>query len=133
MGDGFALPQCQTMKLKFLLPLILITCLLAGLIPSQPASAASPVPVTIVKFTKAVERGGKAAVIIKTTPGATCFLAYRTPSGRLSTTRGLGKKIANRQGLCRWSWNIYRETHPGIGSVTITVNGVDKKYPITIK
>jgi hypothetical protein len=137
------------MKPKLLLPLLLAACLLVSLTPFYPATAAASVPpqvaytattslaaaapVIILKFTKTVERGGKAIVIIKTTPGATCHLAYRTPSGRLSTTRGLGKKTANLQGLCRWSWNIYRKTKPGIGSVTITVNGVGNKYPIVIR
>jgi hypothetical protein len=137
------------MKPNLILPLILTACLLAGLAPFQPAAAApslSPqvayaapasftasAPVTIVKFTKMVERGSKASVIIKTTPGAACHLAYRTPSGHLSTARGLGQKTANRQGLCRWSWKISRETNPGTGSVTITVNGVGKKYKILIK
>jgi hypothetical protein len=134
------------MRLKYLLPLVLAVFLLAGLLPQQPASAtssnpaytapaslASRAPVAILKFTKTVERGGKALVIIKTTPGAACFLTYRTPSGRQSTTRGLGKKTANQQGVCRWTWNIYRKTKPGTGSVTIAVNGVDHSYPLTIR
>ena len=104
---------------------------------SQPAPTKPPSTsdYKIIEFTKTVKKGGNAKVVIEVAsgPGTTCFLSYVTPAGTNSSAQGLGTKTADAKSRCSWKWKIGPSTKPGTGAVYITVGGVQRYYPITIK
>ena len=103
---------------------------------TQPPAATKPPTSSayeIIEFTTPVRVGGTARVVIRTTPGATCLLSYKTPAGTQSTASGIGTKTADSKGNCTWKWKIGTGTKPGIGYVYIAVDGVGQNHQITIK
>lgn len=127
----------RILAILILLTLVFPTMAQAAPMPatSQPAIAAvaTTAGVKIIQFTKEVRRGGNASLKIQTAPGSKCSLSYRTPAGTASTARGLGAKVADKKGVCLWKWKISPSTRPGTGTLTLTVNGVARTYPIKIK
>jgi len=102
-----------------------------------PTLTPSPTPTeivfTIVKYLSPIKAGRRTQLTIKVAPGAECFLSYVTPSGTHSTTRGLGPRVANSDGICGWTWSIRSNTRPGTGSVEVTVNGVVVTMPFVVE
>jgi endonuclease YncB( thermonuclease family) len=86
----------------------------------------------LLHLSSPVKVGESASASIRTMPGADCTLAYRTPAGTQSQARGLGNKVADLDGICRWTWTIGSSTRPGVGSVMIRAGGQSETYPITI-
>lgn len=76
--------------------------------------------------------GGDAYVEARVTPGATCDLDYRTPSGTNSEAEGLDTKTADANGDLRWDWRISPSTEPGRGEVTVTCGDAEQTVGITI-
>lgn len=117
---------------RYLLIALLIFTSFAFVAPTT-AIAASPATIKIVKLTSPVKRNAKAKLVIQTAPGAKCHLIYRTPSGTVSTAKGLGAKVADKKGLCTWNWKIGSTTKPGNGQLIITANNLTLRKPIVIK
>jgi len=129
-------------------PIVQLTVLGAGT-PSSPGTSApvpsveppgdtsgvpQPAPATGVIFTSVTGAapGGTARVSVQTSPGASCTIAYVTPSGTTSRAQGLGPQIADADGVITWSWDIGPSTRPGIGSVTASCGGQSATSPIPI-
>ena len=96
----------------------------------------SPTPSTLIElidFTGRIHRGDNARLIIKTLPGNSCSIVYKTPSGNTSKAQGLDPQIADSEGICAWEWVIGTNTHPGIGRVIIYVGEEQASFPITIE
>jgi LysM repeat protein len=87
----------------------------------------------IIRWTPIVSVGGNASVTIETSPGVTCTLDYVTPHGTVSIAQGLGTKMADANGECSWIWKIGTNTLPGIGTLTITANGVTQSFDIVVQ
>lgn len=123
------------MKIKQLAIILILFAFFASFVMPAPAIAASAQPtITVVKLTSPIKHGKTAKLIIKTTPGLQCNLAYKMPSGYYSTAKGLGIKYADKKGLCTWKWKIGSNTTPGTGQLIITVNRtVTLRKPIVIK
>lgn len=98
-------------------------------------TSASPAPTfRVIKLTFVVKHGNYATVVINTKPGSTCILRYRSPRGRFVRKGPFNKAdLANKKGMCRWKWKIGRGSVLGSGEVIISVNGVEKTYPIIVK
>jgi hypothetical protein len=60
-----------------------------------------PVPATGVQITSVAggRPGGRASVVVQSTPGASCSITYRTPAGTTSTAQGLTVKTADPNGM----------------------------------
>ena len=81
--------------------------------------------------------GAHCRVIAKTRAGAPCKLQVTYPSGRRSSAKGLGKKVANNQGWVEWQWMIGTHTKrvgAGTGAplgrpltATVTLDGTDHR------
>ncbi|MBA3341828.1 MAG: hypothetical protein H0T48_08320 [Gemmatimonadaceae bacterium] len=54
--------------------------------------------------------GGSCRVTARTRPLARCFLAVIYPSGRRSSAKGLGAKVADGNGWVEWTWRIGTHT-----------------------
>jgi len=100
--------------------------------PGTPAPTPS-VTYKFIKFTNPVKVGAYATVMIQTTPGAACFLNYRTPAGTFTTAKGIGSQTANSKGRCSWQWRIGTATRPGVGYVYIAVEGAGRWYPLVVE
>lgn len=114
---------------------------------APPTETASPVPTetpapptptrgptfTVVEFRSPVPVNGTARLVIRATPGAFCFINYRTPSGNVSDAQGLENKTADTNGLCVWEWEIGRGTNPGTGAVIVSVDNYTESLPIVIQ
>lgn len=115
------------------LVMLLLIFTFSFIAPSPTIAAAKTTPFKIIKLTSPVKRGAKAKLIIQTVPGAKCLLVYRTPSGHVSTAKGLGKVNADAKGRCTWKWVISTSTKPGTGQLIITANKETQRKPIIIK
>ena len=101
--------------------------------------APTPLPTPIstvqsVRFTSVVagSPGGIASVSVQTTPGASCSIEYLTPAGPASSDQGLVAKQADISGAASWSWRIGSRSSLGIGTVTVTCDGVQATTTISI-
>jgi hypothetical protein len=106
--------------------------------PPSPTSTQSPSPITesgfnILVLTSPIKAGEKATVQVQSVPGASCSLAYTTPSGSHSSAKGLGETIADSNGVCSWTWKISASTKTGTGKLTITINDVTQSLDIVIQ
>ncbi|CAM4313232.1 TadE/TadG family type IV pilus assembly protein [Paenibacillus alkaliterrae] len=63
--------------------------------------------------------GRKAAVIVKTAPGASISLSVMYKSGS-SKAKHLGEAIADSMGYVTWTWHVSGNTTPGIWQLTVT-------------
>lgn len=101
-----------------------------------PTATATPTALpgapSVVSITSPIKRGLDATIAIRTTPGASCSISYRTPAGTLSQASGLFQKTADSGGNASWTWTIGGSTNPGTGSVTVTCNGLSVTTPIVI-
>jgi hypothetical protein len=95
----------------------------------QPAPAGGVVHIMSVS---AAARGERATVTASTTPGASCSIVYRTPSGAQSTAQGLAARAADSAGVVSWTWSIAASTGPGTGSVLVTCDGASDGAPIQV-
>lgn len=98
-------------------------------------SATPTIPTTgrvILASVQGAAPGQIANVIAQTGANAFCSIVYITPSGQGSSGPGLENKNANNSGIVYWSWRISPDTKPGIGSITVTCNGVSASRAITI-
>lgn len=102
---------------------------------TEPPTVAPPVGDTIalVSLTSPIGAGGDASLVIQTTPGATCFLSYTTPSGTQSGAQGLGATTANGEGRCGWSWRISGSTNPGTGKLFASAGTANASFDIVIQ
>lgn len=76
--------------------------------------------------------GRSASVTVQTDPGATCTLAYTTPSGTRSNAAGLGQQMAGASGVVTWSFLIGGATRRGVGMLSVSCPGGSLSSPITI-
>jgi endonuclease YncB( thermonuclease family) len=95
--------------------------------PSQSLSSFS-----IINLPSPIKVGSKASLSVNSKENANCHLSYITPSGTLSTAKGLGSRIADGNGQCIWTWTIGSGTNPGTGTLTITVDGITQTVSIEI-
>lgn len=72
--------------------------------------------------------GRKAAVLVKTEPGAVVSLSVTYKSGD-SKAKHLGQATADEQGFVEWTWHVSGNTTPGIWQ--LTVEGVDKEGSVS--
>lgn len=104
---------------------------------ATPTETPPPTPTeivfTIIKYLSPIKAGHRTQLTIQVKPGDECFLAYTTPVGTLSKAQGLGKRIANADGICGWTWSVRKNTRPGKGKIEVTVNGVTVSMPIIIE
>jgi hypothetical protein len=77
--------------------------------------------------------GTAAAVVIRTSPGASCSIGYVTPSGSASHASGLTLRTAGPDGLVVWAWQIGPSTRQGTGTVTVTCDGVSRTEVLPIE
>jgi hypothetical protein len=98
-----------------------------------PASPTTESAFPVLVLTSPIKTGEKATVQIQTVPGASCFLAYTTPSGSHSSAKGLGETTADNTGTCSWTWNISASTKAGTGKLSITVNDLTQNFDIVIQ
>jgi hypothetical protein len=99
-----------------------------------PAPAAQPAVATGVQITSVTgaRPGGRATLAARTTPGAVCSIAYRTPAGTASVAQGLTNRTADASGVVSWFWEIGPSTRPGTGSVVVTCGGGSARSAIQI-
>jgi putative peptide zinc metalloprotease protein len=88
----------------------------------RPARAAEDALV-MSSVTSPVPRGGTATVTARAMPGATCSIAYRTPSGRISRSAALVQREADAHGEVAWSWSINGGTSAGMATVMVSSGG----------
>lgn len=119
-------------RFSILVLLVFLFSAIAFPTPAPTLAAAKKPTFKVTYMTSTAHRGARARVVIKTTPGAKCMLKYKTPLGRVSKAKGLGKTIADTNGMCSWSWFIGTNTTPGTGVIIVTVNKYTEKHPITI-
>ena len=86
--------------------------------PSSPGVTRAGVPSLNFIKVRGAAPGGTASVSVQTTSGASCTLAYRTPSGNTSSATGLGQKTADANGVTVWSWLIDSNTTAGLGRLS---------------
>ncbi len=98
----------------------------------QPPSSDGGVGVTINALTSPVKRGQTASLSASIVAGASCSIAYTTPTGTHSTAQGLVSKATDSAGNVSWSWVIGTSTNPGTGTVTVTCGGQTTSAPITV-
>jgi hypothetical protein len=106
--------------------------------PAAPVASIAPVvpsaPETSVAFISVT--GGRvnnyARAAVQTSPHASCTIRYVTPAGNGSVASGLVPKTADAGGRVTWEWLIGTRTRGGIGTVTVTCNGVSASAPILI-
>jgi hypothetical protein len=112
--------------------------------PSTPVSQV-PVVVPVTPYPAEVSADGKLSVTggpigavaratMKATPGVTCAIVYKHPSGTLSTQNGLDAKPAGADGTVSWDWLISPTTRltGAKGSVTVTCGADSATAPITV-
>lgn len=71
-------------------------------------------------------------LFIQTAPESDCHLSYKTPKGTNIEARGLGDCRTDKDGICSWRWFIGTETVPGIGMLTVEVDGIKEVFSIKI-
>ncbi len=76
--------------------------------------------------------GKNASVIIQTSPGVNCTIAYVTPSKQASTAKGLEAKTSDQDGRITWAWTISPNTTPGKGNISVTCGDSSETKPITV-
>ena len=107
--------------------------------PSSPAStttsaagaaaAGSPpaaLAVTFLSLPNPAPLGGVAHLAVQTSPGASCVIVVKWPSGSKSEAGGLKTNpTAGADGIVSWDWNVASTTKPGTAkaTVTCTLNG----------
>jgi hypothetical protein len=102
---------------------------------STPIETATPTPIRPFQFLELPEQvkaGEDVKVVLQAWQGATCFLAYYTADGGLSSARGLGPVSADSQGRCSWEWHISANTLPGQGTLVISINDLQETHKIEI-
>ena len=81
---------------------------------------------------ESIKKGADATLIIQTAPNVGCFLTYVEPNGVVSTAEGLGKKIADATGICRWDWKISASTAAGTGRLSVAAKGPAASFDIVV-
>jgi hypothetical protein len=103
---------------------------------SMPIPTITPTPTMgpfqFLVLPQQVRAGEDVKVVLQAWQGATCFLAYYTADGGLSSARGLGPVSADSQGRCSWEWHISANTLPGQGTLVISINDVQETHKIEI-
>jgi hypothetical protein len=109
-------------------------------VPPTPTTEPTRTPIptqaptfTVVELRSPVPVNGEARLVIRTTPGANCFITYRTPAGNVSDAQGLENQTTDAEGLCAWTWQIGRSTTPGTGTLIVSVDGYTESLPIVIQ
>ena len=69
-------------------------------------------PIVIINAPDKIEKGSKATVEIKGTPGTVYSIKVKYSSG-YSSAKGLEPKTADENGLCSWTWRVSGSTKPG--------------------
>lgn len=104
----------------------------AGRTPSIDTTPAEPGSFVTIEAVTGAEPGGLAGVSVRTNPGASCGIEYRTPLGTLATADGLEPKTADADGRVSWSWRIEPGSERGAGSVRVTCDGRAETAPVRI-
>jgi len=84
-----------------------------------------------VIYTPIVRRNAEASVFFTNRPNAVWNLSIRYSAG-YGTAAGLGAQVADSTGFVEWSWRIGSNTTPGQWPVTITGNGENIRFYITV-
>jgi len=100
-----------------------------GFAPSEAPTAGA---IVLMSLTSPIKKGADATLIIQTAPNAGCFLTYVEPNGVVSTAEGLGKKIADASGFCRWDWKISASTAAGTGRLSVAAKGPAASFDIVV-
>ncbi|RJP46507.1 MAG: hypothetical protein C4583_18720 [Anaerolineaceae bacterium] len=79
-----------------------------------------------------IKAGEDIKVSVQAWQGATCFLAYYTPDGGMSSARGLGPVIADSLGRCTWEWHISANTSLGNGKLVVSIKDIQETHEIEI-
>jgi len=76
--------------------------------------------------------GGPASLVVRTSPRATCFIDYVTPSGSASRATGLEMRTADDEGQVAWTWHIGPSTRRGTGQVTVSCDGASAQEVLSV-
>lgn len=79
-----------------------------------------------------VKAGEDITVSVQAWQGATCFLAYYTPDGGMSSARGLGPVAADSMGRCTWEWHVSANTSLGTGTLVVSINDIQETHELVI-
>lgn len=107
---------------------------------SQEATRVSPIlqsQPTHARFAVALPQraymNSMVTVSVETQPGTNCDLTYINPAGVVSEADGLGRTIAEADGMCTWSWKLEETTQSGPGRVIIYVGEISETHFIEIR
>lgn len=105
---------------------------------SPPASTTLPdsQPSTRIEFLSVVGagRGQNASVTVDVgAPGVICSIVCVTPSGKISTAKGLGDEAADANGKVTWTWLIGPKAKVGTGTIVVTCGGDQASTTIPFK
>lgn len=100
--------------------------------PIQTATTTPVGPFEFLELPEQVKAGKDVRVVLQAWQGATCFLAYYTPDGGMSSARGLGPVIADSLGRCTWEWHISANTSLGTGKLVVSIKDIQETHEIEI-
>lgn len=91
--------------------------------PSTTAPDEGQPPKIVFLSVVGAARGHDAAVTVQVAPGTECSIICVTPSGKISTAKGLGDKAADAGGKVSWTWTVGQAAKTGTATVVVTCNG----------
>jgi hypothetical protein len=91
----------------------------------RPTAGSGTISVRITSLTSPVSPGAIAALLARTTRGASCSIVVEYKSGP-SQAAGLGPKTANNSGSVSWTWKIGSRTTAGSWPVTVSCSSGGK-------
>lgn len=100
--------------------------------PIQTATSTPIRPFQFLELPEQVKAGEDMKVVLQAWQGATCFLAYYTPDGGMSSARGLGPVTADSLGRCTWEWHISANTSLGPGKLVVSINDIQETHELVI-
>jgi hypothetical protein len=96
---------------------------LAQTSPSTTAPDESQAAKIVFLSVTGASRGHEASVTVQVAPGAECSIICVTPSGKISTAKGLGDQAADADGKVTWTWTVGAAAKTGTATVVVTCNG----------
>jgi hypothetical protein len=90
--------------------------------PATTAPDQAPPKIVFLSVVSAA-RGHQASVTVQVAPGAECSIVCVTPSGKISTAKGLGDEAADSNGKVTWTWTVGQAAKTGTATVVVTCGG----------